>query len=709
MRTAHASVAASALTFVLAAGLPTAAWATPQSVTGTGLAAQDDTAKRPAAASEEPAGGAKSESEAAATEGDEKAAAGTAQAFDEPSGFGRLLGSVKVDGDVRLGYRFVDVSGSEELYREHYDLDDGLRILSTRVVVSPEQRGGNRAFDRVTLSASGLGGDPYERWNVAAYKTGAYRADARYRKVDYFYGNPGDVHAWDTQRTYLDVNLSANVADNVLVYADFNRYRRTGDRLTTRDLDRDEFHFDEPVDQEGTNYGFGIRWNFRGTDLFFKQEFVNFRDNSGFTSGPNAGGSTATFIEMLANTEVRAMDAPISRGGFHSVLLQSRLELFGDLMFSDQQTSSAFVQTIDGIDRSGRTVSITSDNQGLTERDVMHGNLEARVRVHEKLIVTAKYRHRDWDQDGSSIGEDVTVRTDLGTFSSSRGVGLSSYRVKGDQIMFGAEVMPVRSMNLFGEVGFSSVDKRFKKEEIDGFPRGSNRETDVTTEAVPFRIGGFYRPDARVDVKVTYSRADVDDPLTQIFPTTADGIKLRSRFRPAPGWTVAGDVTYRKVENDVSDHEFDSTTFAASLSYAITERGNASVGYTYLDSGSSIPFTFVLDDRTQGESVSSYEAQTSVFVLTGEYTVSQDVPAKVYGSVAYVDNSGTIPLSRYDIIVGGRYTFEGGMFVDAQARFIDYQQEFFHQQGIILSPPEPSDVNNYDAKLFTISMGFRFH
>lgn len=700
MRNAHASVALSVLVCVAVAGLPTTTWAGPQ----------DNGDNGTAVGSGEPDKTAKPEPEAEGKGAGEKATAGgTAQALEVASGFGRLLGSVQVTGDVQVGYRYVAVSGSEDKYREQYDFDDGVRILSTRVVISPEQRNAGRAFDRVTLSANGLGGDPYETWSVSAYKTGAYRADVRYRSVDYFYGDPGDVHAWDTQRKYVDVNLSANISRNVLVNASFNGYRRTGERTTTRDFDRDEFHFDEPIDQEGTDYGFGIRWNLKGTDLFFNQRFVNFRDDSGFTSGPNAGGSTATFIEMLANTEVRAMDAPISRGGFHSILLSSRVELFGDLMYSNQQTSSAFVQLIDGTDRSSNAIRTTWDNQGSVERDVLHGNLEVRVRAHRVVIVTAKYRHRDWDQDGHSIGEDVTVRTELGTFVSARGVGLSSYRVKGDQLLFGVEVMPARSINIFGEVGYGSVDKSFKKEEIDGFPRGSDRATDVTTNTVPFRIGGFYRPDPRVDVKVTYSRADVDDPLTQVFPTVADGIKLRSRFRPAPGWTVAGDVTYRTAKNAISDHEFDSTTFGASLSYAVSDRGHVSVGYTYLDSASSVPFSYVQSDRTLGQSVSSYEAQTNVFTLTAGYSVSESTPVKVYGSIAWVDNNGTIPLSRYDAVFGGRYIFSDGIFVDAQVRFIDFQQEFFHEQGIILSPPEPSTVNDFDAKLFTISMGFRFH
>jgi len=700
MRRSHASVATWVLASALAGALPASSWAVPQ-------AASQAVSPNAAVVSDGPA--AVGPSAAAKPDEGEKTVAGTAQELEVPSGFGRLIGTLQVDGDVQVGYRFVDVNGAENKYREQYDFDEGLRILNTRLVVTPEQRGGNRAFDRITLSGNGLGGDPYETWNLSAYKTGAYNASVRYRSVDFFYGDLGDPHAWDTQRRYIDVDLRADLTSDVMVFASFNRYRRNGERQVTRDFDRDEFHYLEPVDQEGTTYGFGIRWDLGNTDLFFNQDFVNFRDNSGFTSGPNAGGPTATFIEMLSNTEVRAMDSPISRGGFHTVALDSRLEVFGDLMYSDQQTSSAFVQTVDGLDRSGRDVQVTWDNQGLTERQVLHANLQARVRAHRLVIVTAKYRHRDWDQDGSGIGEDITLLTASGSFSSSRGTQLSSYRVKGDQFMFGAEVMPVPSMSLFGEVGFGSVDKAFDKTEIGSFPHGSDRKTDVTTESVPLRIGGFYRPDRRVDVKLTYSRDDADDPLTQVFPTTADGFKLRTRFRPLSGWTVAADVTYRKAENDISNHEFDSKTFAASLSHMIGERGNASIGYNYLDSASSVPFRFVLDDRTEGNSVSSYEAQTSVVVLSGDYALSPDGPAKLYGSLAYVDNSGTIPLSRYDIAFGGRYTFDNGIFVDAQARFIDYQQQLFHEQGIILSPAEPSDVNDYDAKLFTLGMGFRFH
>jgi hypothetical protein len=515
------------------------------------------------------------------------------------------------------------------------------------------------------------------------------------------------VHHWDMQREYYDINLSANLAPNVLVNASFNRYRGTGDRQTTRDFDRDEFHYDEPIDQEGTDYGFGIRWRVQSTDLFFTQQFVNFRDNAGFDSIDNPGGPAATFMEMVANTEVRAMDAPISRGGFHSVV-QDRVELFGDLMYSDQQTSTAFTQVVNGLDRSGRPQSVIWDNQGLAEREVLHGNFEARFRAHEQVVVSAKYRHRDWDQTGSSIGSDVIVLTATDEGSAAGGTGSSSYRVQGDQILFGAEFMPNRSSNVFGEIGYSSVEKAFDKSAIGDFPRGSDRQTDVTTTSVPFRIGGYYRPDQRIDVKLTYSHAGVDDPLTQVFPTVTDGLRLRSRFRPRMGWTVSADFTYRDSENDLSDYQFDSKTFGLGVSYAINERGHASLGYSYLDSSASVPFTFVLDDRTEGQSVADYEAQSNVFSLSGRYAVSENTPVDVYGTLAYVDNDGSIPLSRFDILFGARYTFPAGFYVDGRLRFIDYQQEFFHDQGMILAPPVPSSENDFDATLFTISVGFRF-
>ena len=159
---------------------------------------------------------------------------------------------------------------------------------------------------------------------------------------------------------------------------------------------------------------------------------------------------------------------------------------------------------------------------------------------------------------------------------------------------------------------------------------------------------------------------------------------------------------------DLSAYQFDSKNFGAALAYTFTDRGHASIGYSYLDSSSSIPFRFVLDDRTEGESVSAYDASTNVFRVGGKYQVTADRPLDVYGSLAWVDNSGKVPLSRWDVYFGGRYLFDNGIFVDGQVRFIDYAQELFHEQGIILSPGEPSTVNNFDATLVTLSLGFAF-
>ncbi|MEO1088260.1 MAG: hypothetical protein AAFY88_28860, partial [Acidobacteriota bacterium] len=93
-----------------------------------------------------------------------------------------------LDGRFRLGYRFVDVNGSENKYAEDFNLDDGVRLFEFRLdFEAPETM--RSLVDRVALDIDSFGGDPFESLQLRIQRFGSF--DFRYdrRASTYFYND----------------------------------------------------------------------------------------------------------------------------------------------------------------------------------------------------------------------------------------------------------------------------------------------------------------------------------------------------------------------------------------------------------------------------------------------------------------------------------------------------------------------------------------
>jgi len=78
--------------------------------------------------------------------------------------------------------------------------------------------------------------------------------------------------------------------------------------------------------------------------------------------------------------------------------------------------------------------------------------------------------------------------------------------------------------------------------------------------------------------------------------------------------------------------------------------------------------------------------------------VSEEIPLGVFGSVSWLDSSGTVPLDWYDVRFGGRYTLPQGVFFEVEGRFLEYEED----------TELPSSVDDYDASIVTVLVGYRF-
>src|ERR1039457_2540225 len=95
-----------------------------------------------------------------------------------------LPGSFETEGSLNFGYRFVTQKGNTAEYNDLFNLHQGFRLMDLNLTGrAPE---GSHAFaDFYSITASGLGGDPYQGGQLTLRKDKLYDLRVNYRQMQY--------------------------------------------------------------------------------------------------------------------------------------------------------------------------------------------------------------------------------------------------------------------------------------------------------------------------------------------------------------------------------------------------------------------------------------------------------------------------------------------------------------------------------------------
>src|SRR5437667_8110109 len=159
----------------------------------------------------------------------------TMQAQDAPAPTN--LGGFETQGSVTAGYRFLDTSGRRQKYLELFNLKKGFRVNEFELFGRAPEKGNDYA-DTYSITASGLGGDPFPGGQIAVSKQGLYDLRINYRQSYYYWNrnddqpNPGGLaglsinHDWATVRKFGSVNFTLHATENLRFTCEYNRTAR---------------------------------------------------------------------------------------------------------------------------------------------------------------------------------------------------------------------------------------------------------------------------------------------------------------------------------------------------------------------------------------------------------------------------------------------------------------------------------------------------
>lgn len=163
--------------------------------------------------------------------------------------------------DLEVGYRFVDVIGSEESYRSQINEREGFLVRGLHLGTDGKSEG-FPVLDHLRIDGSDLGAGPAGSLSLDAGLTGAYRLRLSYRHLDQFsalagFANPLGAligqQTWNRTRNMVDVNLELLPGAVVTPLLGYTSNSLTGPGTTTAFVGQDEFRLAQDLtvhDQE---------------------------------------------------------------------------------------------------------------------------------------------------------------------------------------------------------------------------------------------------------------------------------------------------------------------------------------------------------------------------------------------------------------------------------------------------------------------------
>ena len=522
------------------------------------------------------------------------------------------LGGLALRNTIEFGPRWRDVNGSEDIYRSHVNLGNGLKLYhSSSELTAPESRG--RLFDLLKVDLDNWGGDPYNTATVRVKKNLAYDLEYRYQKIDYFnfipeFANPlfdqgvlFGQHSFDTTRRMSHARLDLFPdAERFQAHLSYGRSRAFGPGFTTANLGGDEFVLGRLVKNSADDYRAGFDLRFWKLALSFEQGVRRFKDDEGqmLPGGFSLGNDPNPIFDFqplfltnfLRSYSVRG-SIPMTRVALRSHRLP-RVVFNVRLYRSDADVDADFSQAFSGVVLNRELGSFASDVLAANRADpskpytVADGTI--RVAVTRRVAVMNTFRGSNFVISGTQLFREQATNFESPDDPPTTRDEQSYRRTSLRSLMNQLEGEVAITNNLIVRAGHRTHHRRAVLRQQNLVLDSIDRDEETTQEANTFLMGGSYRWRRFIRVALDYENGGYLTEFTGADTRDFQRGRLRVQFSPTDQWrfTAFGSVFDQTRPNRALAGDFTLTnqnrsrSGGFSVSWFSTERAALDLDYT---------------------------------------------------------------------------------------------------------------------------------
>ena len=324
--------------------------------------------------------------------------------------------------EVELGYRFLDVIGSEESYRSQINERQGFLVRSFHLGTDGKTDG-FPVLDHLRIDGSDLGAGPAGSLFLDAGRAGAYRLRLSYRHLDQFsalagfanpLGAPIGQHTWDRTRNMVDVNLEILPGAVVTPLFGYTSNSLSGPGYTTTFVGQDEFRLAQDLKVHDQEVRAGLGFHAGAFSGEFLQGWRRYRETEKDTllPGAGAGNNKGTVLDKdinlssLTRSSVTDVNTPTS-SFFLRGFLTDAIQLTAFYVHANAGGDSTDQENLNGSLVSFQIArfftGLTDTSSSRVQNTMWRAGGRVEFHVLAGLDVTGGYVHRDATWDGQDL------------------------------------------------------------------------------------------------------------------------------------------------------------------------------------------------------------------------------------------------------------------------------------------------------------------
>jgi hypothetical protein len=582
-------------------------------------------------------------------------------------------------GSFMMGYRMVDTDGTITKYKEDLNLEKGARLFHFKLHFAPKGEL-KKFFDRMDLRVYNFGGDPFESLGLDVEKYGKYTFRFDRRKSAYYYYdhlNSEDYHTFNFDRINDSGMLKVWLGKQAHAYIDFNRYTKKGSSTSSLDIERVEFEFDKPIDEESMEFGVGVDYSSKVFSFALEERVQDYQNaNSMFLPGYADGGDFARYPSALYYFY---LDQPYDMKGYtHSAKFTAapfkNFLLRGSLKLIKQDTDFTYYEDAWGVDLLGEEFSYLDGGTGEFTRKIKLFDVDFSYILNSKLAIVGGGRYQKFDQTGFLNAEEY------------RSV---DWHYETGGVEGGIQYQPSAKIGI--TLGF-----RFERRDIED-------EIEIEEVNGPTDRTGFFgtlswKPSKGFGLTADYQYGTYENPYTLISPTDYHRFRLTLKYR-MKDFYARGSYLFNKSKSDQNGELWESDKNQLNLRLGIhNKKVKGFAGYTLIDISREGSRTIAYPPPWTGGEGSFiwdilFEGKSNLFDAYLYFYL--DKSWGIGGYVNYYENKGSWELSRTTLKAFVKYEFHCGFITQLGYRFVDFKEK---ELGL----------NDYKANIFEISFGYQW-
>jgi opacity protein-like surface antigen len=510
-----------------------------------------------------------------------------------------------IHGGIDAGYRFTDINGSTDAYKQLFNLTSGLRLMDFDLQGTSTNRE-NSLMDSFSLSASGFG-DPFSSVQVSARKAHHYDLRINWRSSRLFDMAPltpnsiagldttavTDHHGWNTSRQIGSAALEIDATSHLRFSTVYDLVQYQGTITSTRSLDfldspsvwgsfarANPYTVTGPVYDTSSRVTAGAAYSRTHWTVAYKVGYQIYDESQAFGATSPAERSidvadpttAAETLSLYSSSEARHLTSPVSELSF-VVRPSDRFEWRGEHLYSQYNGPFTLDAVFQGIARSntgGTTDSpydVSSTAQGRTSAPSQVIGQGLTYRPFERWTFDVDYRYSRFSSDSSgSLGSLIALYSGAANPQAASETDDISWRQSVQTADITTTISPSRAFTL--QPGIRLMERTISSWD-DGVldPATSGRERSIWPE-----LTASYRPSAMFQARGVLQSAYSDESYTRMSPVQRTIAHAIVTVKPVTGLSINANADRTDADAYAADYISHTRGGSLTVSYALSDR-----------------------------------------------------------------------------------------------------------------------------------------